>query len=91
MIEIYKQITSELSKLNNELINNTICSHENSLDDMSPNEIYEVAQELFWMSQETQTNNDSFNEEDDYDQETTYVDEIIEEVEILLEKLAEYL
>lgn len=90
MLEIYKQITSELSKLENELINTSICSQESQIETMSDSEIYEAAQDLFWMAQEMQENSIEYDGEE-FDIEPTYRDEIIDEVEILLEKLAEYL
>lgn len=90
MLETYQLLTSELSKLENDLINNCICSHEDHLEQMSAEELYEVAQELIWMAQDMQNEPQEYDEEE-YDSEGSFVEDTIEEAETLLEKLAEFL
>jgi hypothetical protein len=90
MLEIYRQLTSELSKLDNDILNNSICSHEPHLEEMSADELHEAAQELIWMAQEMQEESMEYDGEE-YDVDATYKEEILEEAETLLEKLAEYL
>lgn len=90
MLEIYRQLTSELSKLDNEILNNSICSHEPQLESMSVDELHEAAQELLWMAQEMQEESMEYDGEK-YDVDASYKAEIIEEAETLLEKLSEYL
>jgi len=90
MLEIYKQLTSELSKLDNDIINNSICSHEPHLEEMSTHELYDAAQELLWMAQDMKEESMEYDGEE-YNVDSTYKEEVLEEVETLLEKLAEHL
>lgn len=77
-LELFKNLTSELSKLDNKILNASICSYETDMKNMSIEEIYEAAKELLWMAQDLAT-------DDEYDQEA------LEEAEILLEQLSELL
>lgn len=86
-IELYYQLTSELSKLENELVNNSICSYESQIQDMSEEEIHAAAQELLWMAQEMNQESMQFDDEE-FDMELGYKDDVIEEAERLLEEIA---
>lgn len=77
-LELFKNLTSELSKLDNKILNASICSYETDMENMSIEEIYEAAKELLWMAQDLAT-------DDDYEQEA------LEEAEILLEQISELL
>jgi hypothetical protein len=77
-LELFKNITSELSKLDSDILNTSICSYEGDLEEMTTEELYEAAQELLWIAKDLAT-------EDDYDLEA------IEEAELNFEQLSELL
>lgn len=81
-IELFHNLTTELSKLENDLVNSTIRCYDNELDEMSLEEIFEAAQELIWMAQDLQGEQEEIIEmEDDVFSDEVFIDEIIEEAE----------
>jgi len=77
-LELFTTITSELSKLENEILNSSICSYECDQHEMSPEELHEAAQELLWIAS-------------DLAADDTFEQGILEEAELALEQLAELL
>ena len=77
-LELFKNITTELSKLDSDIINTSICSYECDLDEMTTEEMYEAAQELMWIARDLPTEDD-------------YCLEAIDEAELHFEKLSELL
>lgn len=77
-LELFKNITSELSKLDSDILNTSICSYEVDLEEMTTEELYEAAQELLWIARDLST-------EDEYELEA------VEEAELHFEQLAELL
>ena len=77
-LELFITITSELSKLENTILNASICSCGLNQNDMSLEELHEAAQELFWIANDLAA-------DDDFEQG------ILEEVELALEQLSERL
>lgn len=90
LLELYYQLTSELSKLQNETVNNTIRSYESEIQEMSPEEIHEAAQELVWIAQDINQESMEF-EDEEFETEPGIKEEALEEAERLLEEIAELL
>lgn len=77
-LELFTTLTSELSKLENDILNTSICSYESDLEEMTTEELLEAGQELVWIATDL-ASDDSFEQG------------IIEEAEIVLEQIQELL
>lgn len=89
-IESFNHLTTELSKLENDLINSTIRSYETNLDEMDIDSILEAAQELVWMAQDLQNQQEDINDfEEDVFSDEVFIDEIIEEAERCLLEISD--
>jgi hypothetical protein len=77
-LELFTTLTSELSKLENEILNTSICSYEIELDDMSTEQFLEAGQELVWIAT-------------DLAAQDTFEQSILEEAELVLEQIQELL
>lgn len=77
-LELFITLTSELSKLENDIINTSICSYEQNLKTMSTEELLEAAQELVWIA-------------NDLAADDSYEQGILEDAENVLEQIQELL
>lgn len=77
-LELFITLTTELSKLENEILNTSICSYGCDQEHMSPEELHEAGQELLWIAT-------------DLAADDTFEQGILEDAELALEQLAERL
>lgn len=89
-IESFHNLTTELSKLQNDLVNSTIRSYDADLNEMSLESIFEAAQELIWMAQDLQGEQENIMEiEEDVFSDEIFIDDIIEEAEKYLLEISD--
>lgn len=89
-LDLFKQITTELSKLDNDIINANIRSYEQSQKKMTTQELYDAAQELIWTTQEIEDEQITYDDEQ-YDVPSDFKNDIIDICENLLEEIYELL
>ncbi len=91
IIDLYKQLTTELSKINNDLLDATIRSYEAHLGSMTPDELHDAAQELLWMAEDLLSSTQDIAEEEDDFVNEEFLNEIIEEAEKYFDDIVDLL